>query len=44
MDINEFIGESVEREVKEETGIDAEFKGILGFREMLNFRFGKGIS
>ena len=40
------MGESLEqgviREVKEETGIDSEFVGIFGFRELLNFRHGQG--
>lgn len=37
---NEFIRDGVVREIKEETGIDCEFKGIIAAREIQNFKFG----
>jgi Lhr-like helicase len=38
---NEFpILREARREVFEETGITADYLGVLGFREQLNFRFG----
>lgn len=33
--------EAVLREIKEETAIDASAIGLLGFREVLNYRFGR---
>ena len=43
VDLGESLDEAAVREVKEETGIDAEFLGVLGFREIShNFRHGQG--
>jgi 8-oxo-dGTP pyrophosphatase MutT (NUDIX family) len=42
MDEKETIEQAAVREVWEETGIKADYIGILGFREQLNFRFGQG--
>jgi ADP-ribose pyrophosphatase YjhB (NUDIX family) len=42
VDSGETVEDAVVREVKEETGIDAGFIGIIGHREILNFRFGQG--
>jgi hypothetical protein len=39
MDPGETIKIAAEREVLEETGIKTEFQGILGMREMLDFRY-----
>ena len=39
MDPGETIKKAAEREVMEETGIKTEFQGILGLREMLDFRY-----
>lgn len=36
----ENLGEAVEREVLEETGITAKFKCLLGFRHLQNYNFG----
>ena len=36
----ETLQDAVVREVKEESGIDAEVTGILGVKEMRNFKFG----
>lgn len=41
IDLGEYIPEAVEREVKEETGIDAEFCGIVGLREKTPYHFGR---
>eukprot|EP00359_Climacostomum_virens_P007871 CAMPEP_0204910100 /NCGR_PEP_ID=MMETSP1397-20131031/8684_1 /ASSEMBLY_ACC=CAM_ASM_000891 /TAXON_ID=49980 /ORGANISM="Climacostomum Climacostomum virens, Strain Stock W-24" /LENGTH=273 /DNA_ID=CAMNT_0052080133 /DNA_START=133 /DNA_END=952 /DNA_ORIENTATION=- len=41
VETNESIGHAVVREVKEETGVDAEVIGILGFREMSNAPYGR---
>jgi len=38
---NEDLEEAVLREVKEETGVTATVTGVLGFREVKNFMFGK---
>jgi ADP-ribose pyrophosphatase YjhB (NUDIX family) len=40
VDQGETIEKAVIREVWEETGIQADYIGILGLREQLNFRFG----
>ena len=40
MDHGETIKEAVQREVLEETGVQCVFKGIIGFREQLNYRNG----
>ncbi len=40
VDEDETLEKAAIREVKEETNIDANMVGVLGFREMLNFRFG----
>lgn len=40
VDAGEEIGEAVVREVFEETGIKAEYRGILGFTEMKKVKFG----
>ncbi|CAF1068997.1 unnamed protein product [Rotaria sordida] len=42
LDIGESIEKGVEREVFEETGIHAHFRGILGFTYKEEFRFGHG--
>ena len=42
MDEGETLETAAKREVLEETGIEADFIGVLGFREQLNFRFGQG--
>lgn len=39
-DRGELISEAVEREVKEETGLDTEFHGILGMRDLNSFNYG----
>ena len=38
----EWLQKAVEREVWEETGIKTEFEGILGMRELKDFRYNKG--
>ncbi|KAF0973422.1 hypothetical protein FDP41_008126 [Naegleria fowleri] len=40
-DPNEHIGEGAVREVFEETGVKSSFIGIMGFRHLFGFRFGK---
>ena len=40
MDPGEKIQEAAAREVKEETGIDAEFLGVMGIRETANYKYG----
>ncbi|CDW85317.1 nudix domain-containing protein [Stylonychia lemnae] len=40
MDPGETIKQSAEREVYEETGIKSEFVGLLGIRELLQFKYG----
>ena len=41
--MGESIDQGVEREIREETGLETKFKGILGMREMsVGFRFGQG--
>ena len=42
IDRGEDITTAAEREVKEETGINAKFRSLIGFRHLLNFRFGTG--
>ena len=42
VDQGETIEKAAIREVWEETGINADYIGILGLREQLNFRFGQG--
>ena len=42
VDIGETLEDAVAREVLEETGVEAEFVGIFGFRELINFRYGQG--
>ena len=42
VDEGETIEKAAVREVWEETGIHADYLGILGLREQLNFRFGQG--
>jgi 8-oxo-dGTP pyrophosphatase MutT (NUDIX family) len=39
VDQGERLEEAVVREVWEETGIESDYLGVLGFREQLNFRF-----
>ena len=39
MDQGETLEEAVKREVFEETGIETDYIGVIGFREQLNFRF-----
>ena len=41
VDLNETLEESIVREVKEETGINADPLGVIGFREAPNYKFGK---
>ena len=41
VETSESIHEAVVREVWEETGINAEFKSILGFRELLKYQWGQ---
>ena len=40
VDGQEYVHEAVVREVKEETGVDAEFVSVLACRELKGFRFG----
>jgi ADP-ribose pyrophosphatase YjhB (NUDIX family) len=40
MDPGETIKEASEREVFEETGIKCDFVGLLGIRELLQFKYG----
>lgn len=42
VDPEENLEIAVKREVFEETGIQTEIIGCMGFREVLNFRFGQG--
>lgn len=42
IDQGENINQAAEREVKEETGVDVDFRCLIGFRHLLNFRFGTG--
>jgi ADP-ribose pyrophosphatase YjhB (NUDIX family) len=41
VDSGEYLSEAVEREVREETGIEAQFKGILTLREKRVYNFGR---
>jgi 8-oxo-dGTP pyrophosphatase MutT (NUDIX family) len=41
VDSGEYLSEAVEREVREETGIEAKFKGILTLREKRVYNFGR---
>lgn len=40
VDPSEYIHDAIIREIKEETGVIADFRALIGFREMKNFRFG----
>ena len=40
MDPGEKIQQAAAREVREETGIDAEFLGVMGIRETANYKYG----
>lgn len=40
--MGEDLSAGAEREVKEETGIDAKFESLVAFRHMHDFRFGHG--
>lgn len=40
-DPGEHIGATAVREVKEETGVSAEFVSLVAFRHLMNYRFGK---
>ena len=42
VDEDEKLENGAIREVKEETGIDTDFLGILGMREITKFRFNRG--
>lgn len=42
VDCGEELTEAAEREVCEETGVQSRFRSLLGFRHLLNFRFGTG--
>jgi len=42
VDVGEDLSVAAEREVMEETGIRVRFHSLLGFRHLLNFRFGTG--
>mmetsp|Transcript_14454 Transcript_14454/g.19550 ORF Transcript_14454/g.19550 Transcript_14454/m.19550 type:complete len:125 (+) Transcript_14454:221-595(+) len=39
VDPGENLSKAVEREVREETGVHAQFVGILGFRETMDFKY-----
>ena len=41
VDSGEYLSEAVEREVREETGVEARFKGILTLREKRVYNFGR---
>ena len=41
VDSGEYLSEAVEREVREETGVEAKFKGILTLREKRVYNFGR---
>lgn len=41
VDNGEYLGEAVEREVREETGILSTFKGVVAVREKKNYNFGR---
>ena len=41
VELNETLEEAVVREVKEETGITAQVKGLLSFREVPGYMFGR---
>lgn len=41
-DVGEHINATAEREVFEETGIKAEYQSLICFRQLLDFRYGKG--
>lgn len=40
VDPGEALGPAVVREVREETGVDGEFLGLINLREQLNFKYG----
>ena len=40
VDSGEGLQDAARREVFEETGVKTKFVGILGFRELLNYRYG----
>ena len=40
VDQGETLEQASKREVFEETGIETDYVGVIGFREQLNFRFG----
>jgi ADP-ribose pyrophosphatase YjhB (NUDIX family) len=41
VDSGEYVGEAAVREVREETGIESEFKGVITLREKKNYNFGR---
>jgi ADP-ribose pyrophosphatase YjhB (NUDIX family) len=41
VDVGEYVGEAAVREVREETGIESEFKGVVTLREKKNYNFGR---
>ena len=41
VDTGEYLSEAVEREVREETGVEAEFRGVINLREKKGYNFGR---